>query len=60
MNIMTMKELADYLKIADKTTYRFAYEGKVSSFKVGSARQFRKSGENHWTSEQEQNKEDKA
>ena len=36
-DIMTVKELADYLKIAEKTAYRFASEGKVPGFKVGSA-----------------------
>jgi excisionase family DNA binding protein len=34
-DIMTVKELADYLKIAEKTAYRFASEGKVLGFKVG-------------------------
>ena len=39
-DIMTVKELADYLKIAEKTAYRFASEGKVPGFKVGSAWRF--------------------
>lgn len=34
-DIMTIKELADYLKIAEKTAYRFASERKVPGFKVG-------------------------
>ena len=34
-DIMTVKELADYFKIAEKTAYRFASEGKVPGFKVG-------------------------
>ena len=41
-DIMTVKELADYLKIAEKTAYRFASEGKVPGFKVGSACRFAK------------------
>lgn len=28
-DIMTVKELADYLKIAEKTAYRFASEGRI-------------------------------
>ena len=28
-DILTVKELAEYLKIAEKTAYRFASEGKV-------------------------------
>ena len=58
--ILTVKELAAYLKIAEKTTYRFASEGKVPGFKVGGAWRFRKSKIDRWISEQEQNKEDKA
>ena len=53
-DIMTVKELADYLKIAEKTAYRFASEGKVPGFKVGSAWRFRKSEIDRWISEQEQ------
>ena len=58
-DIMTAKELADYLKIAEKTAYRFASEGKVPGFKVGSALRFRKSEIDRWISEQEQKGEDK-
>ena len=58
-NMMTVKELADYLKIAEKTAYRFASEGKVPGFKVGSAWRFRKSEVDRWIREQEQNSEDK-
>lgn len=59
-DIMTVKELADYLKIAEKTAYRFAADGKVPGFKIGSAWRFRKSEIVRWISEQEQSKEDKA
>ena len=58
-DIITVKELADYLKIAEKTACRFASEGKVPGFKVGSAWRFRKSGIDRWISEQEQNSGDK-
>jgi excisionase family DNA binding protein len=56
-DIMTVKELADYLKIAEKTAYRFASEGKVPGFKVGSAWRFRKSEIDRWIIKQEQQKE---
>ena len=52
-DIMTMKELADYLKIAEKTAYRFASEKKVPGFKVGNAWRFRKSEVDKWIKEQE-------
>jgi excisionase family DNA binding protein len=59
-DIMTVKDRADYLKIAEKTAYRFASEGKVPGFKVGSAWLFRKSEINRWIVKQEQQKEGKA
>lgn len=55
-DIMTVKELADYLKIAEKTTYRFASEGKIAGFKVGSAWRFRKSEIDEWIEKQRKNK----
>lgn len=58
-NIMTVKELADYLKIAEKTAYRFASEGKVPGFKVGSAWRFRKSEIDRWISGQEKSSGDR-
>ncbi|MDA9231341.1 helix-turn-helix domain-containing protein [Rickettsiales bacterium] len=55
-DIMTMKELADYLKIAEKTAYRFASEKKVPGFKVGNAWRFRKSEIDNWIKKQEKTK----
>ncbi len=51
--IMTVRELAEYLKIAEKTAYRFASEGKVPAFKVGGAWRFRKAEVDRWIKEQE-------
>lgn len=53
-DIRTVKELGDFLKIAEKTAYRFASEGKVPGFKVGSAWRFRKNEIVRWIAEQEQ------
>ena len=50
---MTVKELADYLKIAEKTAYRFALEKKIPGFKVGAAWRFRKSEIDNWIKKQE-------
>ena len=33
--IMTVTEVADYLKISEVTTYKFVQEGKIPGFKVG-------------------------
>ncbi len=52
--ILTIKELARYLKIAEKTTYRFVSEGRISGFKVGGSWRFRKSEIDRWIREQEQ------
>ena len=51
-DIMTVKELADYLKIAEKTAYRFASQGKVPGFKVGSAWRFKKEEIDSWIKRQ--------
>ena len=51
-DIMTVKELADYLKLAEKTAYRFASEGKVSGFKVGGSWRSRKSEIDQWAKKQ--------
>ena len=56
-DIMTMKELADYLKIAEKTAYRFASDKKIPGFKVGNAWRFRKSEIDNWIKKQEKTKQ---
>ncbi|ATG47641.1 DNA-binding protein [Celeribacter ethanolicus] len=56
-DVLTVKELAAFLKIAEKTAYRFASEGKVPGFKVGSAWRFRKSEIDRWIAEQEKRQE---
>jgi excisionase family DNA binding protein len=50
--IMTVRELAEYLKIAEKTAYRFVAEGKIPGFKVGSAWRFRKKEIDEWIKKQ--------
>jgi excisionase family DNA binding protein len=50
--ILTVKELADYLKIAEKTAYRFVAEGKLPAFKVGSAWRFKKDAIDAWIKSQ--------
>lgn len=55
-DIMTVKDLASYLKIAEKTAYRFTLEGKIPGFKVGSAWRFRRSEIDNWIKNQEKTK----
>ncbi|NKL02981.1 helix-turn-helix domain-containing protein [Rhizobium leguminosarum bv. viciae] len=52
--ILTIKELASYLKIAEKTAYRFVSEGRIPGFKVGGSWRFRRSEIKRWIAEQEQ------
>ena len=54
--IMTVKDLAAYLKIAEKTAYSFALEGKIPGFKVGSAWRFRKGEIDQWIEKQRKDK----
>jgi excisionase family DNA binding protein len=47
-DIMTIREVAEYLKLTDKTAYRLAAEGKLPGFKVGGAWRFRKGDIDEW------------
>ena len=47
-DIMTIREVAEYLKLTDKTAYRLAAEGKLPGFKVGGAWRFRKRDIDGW------------
>ncbi|SCX83978.1 transcriptional regulator, AlpA family [Nitrosospira sp. Nl5] len=49
--IMTIKEVAVYLKITEKTAYRLAADEKIPGFKVGGAWRFRKDDIDNWTRE---------
>ncbi len=52
--IFTIKELATYLKLAEKTAYRLASDGMLPGFKVGGAWRFRQTEVDAWIKEQEQ------
>ena len=40
--ILTTKELAEYLKLTEVTIYKYATEGKIPGFKIGSRWRFEK------------------
>lgn len=46
--ILTLKEVADYLKLAEKTAYRLAAEGKLPGFKVGGSWRFKREDIERW------------
>lgn len=50
--ILTLKELAEYLKLTEKTAYRLAAEGKLPGFKVGGSWRFRREDINAWIQKQ--------
>jgi len=47
--IMTIQEVAEYLRLNEKTTYRYAAEGIIPGFKVGGAWRFRRDEIENWT-----------
>ena len=51
-DIMTIREVAGYLKLIEKTAYRLAAEGKIPGFKVGGSWRFRRREIEAWIDEQ--------
>ncbi len=52
--ILTLKEVAAYLKLAEKTAYRLASEGKLPGFKVGGSWRFKREDLEAWIQEQKE------
>ena len=52
--ILTIEDVANYLKVAKKTIYRLAGRKKLPSFKVAGVWRFRKSEIESWIKDQEQ------
>ena len=50
-DIMTIKEVSEYLKLTEKTAYRWAAEGKIPGFKVGGSWRFRQKDIDDWIDE---------
>ncbi len=50
--ILTLKEVASYLKVAEKTAYRLAAEGRLPGFKVGGSWRFKCVDIERWIEEQ--------
>jgi excisionase family DNA binding protein len=47
-NVLTIDELADYLKVSKSTLYKLAQEGKVPGQKVGRHWRFHRTIIDHW------------
>ena len=50
--ILTLKEVAEYLKLAEKTAYRLAADGKLPGFKVGGSWRFKREDVLSWIESQ--------
>ena len=50
--IMTLKDVSEYLKIAEKTLYGYVQKGILPGIKIGSAWRFRKADIDSWLDEQ--------
>lgn len=53
-DILTIKEVAEYLKVNERTIYRLANKGDIPAFKVANAWRFRKSDVDGWIGKQTQ------
>ena len=53
LDVMTMDELAGYLKISKSTAYKLVREGKIPCQKVGRHWRFRKETIDRWLDENE-------
>ncbi len=49
--ILTLKDVAKYLKLAEKTAYKLAAEGKLPGFKVGGSWRFKREDVEAWIEE---------
>lgn len=47
-DIMMIKEVAEYLRIKEKTAYSLAAKGEIPGFKVGGSWRFKRSEINEW------------
>ena len=52
--IMTIRELAVFLKIKEKTAYKLVAEGKLPGFKVGGSWRFKRFDIEQWIDEKKQ------
>lgn len=56
--ILTIKEVAEYLKVTERTIYRLAAAKKIPAFKVGGTWRFRTTDIDGWIADQSKKVED--
>jgi excisionase family DNA binding protein len=54
-DILMIKDVAEYLKVTERTIYRLAAAKKIPAFKVGGSWRFSKTDIDRWISEQSAN-----
>lgn len=59
-SVMTVRELAGYLRMKPVTIYKHAQEGKIPAFKVGSTWRFKRKTIDGWIAEQEKEVNNRA
>jgi len=47
-SVMTVKDVADYLRVNQRTVYRLAADGKLPGFKVGATWRFKRADIDSW------------
>ncbi len=52
-DMMTIREVAEYRKIAEKTAYRLAADGELPGFKIGGSWRFRGNEIDRWIDEKQ-------
>lgn len=57
--ILTIKEVAEYLKVTERTIYRLAAAKKIPGFKVGGMWRFRQADIDGWIAAQAENPREK-
>jgi excisionase family DNA binding protein len=55
--ILTIKEVAEYLKVTERTIYRLAAAKQIPAFKVGGSWRFRQADIDGWIAAQSQKAE---
>lgn len=56
--ILTIKEVAEYLKVTQRTIYKLAAARKIPAFRVGGAWRFRAADIDGWIADQSKKAED--
>lgn len=57
---MTVRDVADYLNVDEKTVYRLAKRGDLPGFKVAGAWRFKRSDLNNWIDLQKKSRADQG